>query len=93
MRYAIALLAVVILAGCATPYSSNVTPSASADISDNGTSATLHMGAMGEFTLVATHSRTLDGVTTGSVVIEGRKATLGNIASGLIGLAAGAALP
>lgn len=86
---ALCMLEVALLTGCATPYSSNETPKASASISDTCTSASLSMGAVGEFTLIATHAKTEDGTTTGSVQIEGKKDTLNSLGTGLFGVALG----
>lgn len=83
------LLAVGWVCGCATPYSSSATPKASASISDTATSASLELGAVGEFTFICTHSKTTDGATTGTVHIVGSKNTVGMLGSGIIGAAVG----
>lgn len=91
MRYlllAIALAGAYLLTGCA--YVGNAeSPHATASISDTCTSATLGMGAIGEFTLIATHARLADGGTTGTVVIVGKKDTMNNVLTGAISAAAG----
>lgn len=82
----------IVLAGLgltACAYSSTATPHATAAISDKCTTATVSIGAFGEFRLVATHSRAQDGATTGTVVIEGTKATLGQAVAAGAGLASG----
>lgn len=81
-----------LLASCVTPYTGGATPHASAAISDTGTSATLDMGAVGEFTFVSSWGKTADGSTTGTVQIVGKKDTMNNFLAGAIGLIGGLAM-
>lgn len=74
--------------GCAYLRNQNA-PQASAAISDQCTTATLQMGAIGEFSFVCSHARRKDGTTTGSVQIHGSKDTIGMLGSGIIGAAIG----
>lgn len=91
-RMALMIFAALALAGwlCGCAYIQNpATPHASAAISDDVTSASLTLGSVGEFTFVATHSRTADGTTTGTVAIKHEKETLNALGTGVIGLLTG----
>lgn len=91
MKFAIGLAIAIsgLFFGCATPYGSSATPHASAAISNDVTSATLNMGAIGEFTFVASHSHSTDGASTGTVTITGTKNTMNTLGSGAIGALGG----
>lgn len=85
-KKAIAILAIMAMAwwltGCT--YMNKEVPHASAAISDDVTSASLQLGAVGEFTFIVTHCRTLDGPTTGTVAITHTKTTENNFLVGVL---------
>lgn len=86
------------LLGCGTflpetPYSSNQTPEAKAFIGDTGTSGSMKMGALGEFTFAAQWAKTADGITTGTVKIQGTKTTENNFLVGALSFLGGWLMP
>lgn len=90
MTRIVLILGLVFLTGCyGTPYGTNATPKASASISDAATSATLEMGALGEFTFVCSHCHLADGSTTGTVEIHHTKTTENNFLVGALGALSG----
>lgn len=88
----IAAVAMAILSGCASihnPYTNEQAPEARAYIGDTGTSGSLKLGAVGEFSFVATWAKTADGVTTGTVTATVTKTTLNNGVVGALSFLAG----
>lgn len=65
------------------------TPRISASITDTETKASAQIGAIGEVDFVATHARTVDGLTTGTVTVKVTKNTEQNIIMAFIGFLTG----